>query len=54
MPSTLSWPREQGVNRLTDLLRVEVAMAGFSECLNFALCSIKENYDYMQWGELKV
>lgn len=30
------------LNKLTELTRVEIANAGFSECLNFALCSVED------------
>jgi len=30
------------LNKLSDMIREEVAMCGFVECLNFVLCSIKE------------
>lgn len=44
LPQTLHWPKEQLINHLTDLLRPDVAMAGFYECLNFTLISEKENF----------
>jgi phenylalanyl-tRNA synthetase beta chain len=31
------------LNKVSDLLRQEMAQAGYKECLNFALCSIEEN-----------
>ena len=30
------------INKFSDLLRNELAQAGYKECLNFALCSLKE------------
>ncbi len=31
------------LNKLTELLRHEMASAGYKECLNFALCNLQEN-----------
>lgn len=33
---------ELKLNKMSDMVREEVAMLGFVECLNFVLCSIKE------------
>lgn len=35
-------------NKMTDLLRHELAQAGYIECLNFALLSFKDNYISMR------
>ena len=35
------------LNKLTDLLRREVALVGFSEVLTLTLCSHKENFEYL-------
>jgi phenylalanyl-tRNA synthetase beta chain len=53
IPQTLNWPAEQPVNHLTDLLRVEVAMAGFNECLNWGLISNNENFGFLRRVENK-
>ena len=45
---TLGRPREQPVNKLSDLLREKLAMLGYDECLTWSLCSLKENFDCMQ------
>lgn len=44
---TLGRPREQPVNRLSDLLREKLAMFGYDECLTWSLCSEKENFAFM-------
>jgi phenylalanyl-tRNA synthetase beta chain len=44
---TLGKPREQPINKLSDLLREKLAMFGYDECLNWTLCSEKENFSYM-------
>lgn len=36
------------LNKLTDLLRREVALVGFSEVLTLTLCSHKENFEYLK------
>ena len=46
--STLGRPCEQPVNQLSDLLRGEMAMGGFSESLTWALVSLKENFDFLR------
>ncbi|KAI9103803.1 hypothetical protein DFS34DRAFT_605913 [Phlyctochytrium arcticum] len=38
---------QQPVNKLTDLLRQEIAMAGFTEVLPFTLCSHDENFGWL-------
>ena len=44
---TLGRPREQPVNKLSDLLREKLAMFGYDECLTWSLCSEKENFQFM-------
>jgi len=44
IPPTPSTASQQPVNKLTDLLRVEMASAGYTECLTMALVSRAENY----------
>ena len=46
--STLGRPKEQPINKLSDLLREKLAMLGYDECLTWSLCSVKENFDHMQ------
>jgi phenylalanyl-tRNA synthetase beta chain len=48
VPKTFYGASEQPVNHLSDFLRVELAMAGFTECLNWALVSRKENFTQMR------
>jgi len=48
VPMTFAGAAEQPVNHLSDLVRQEMAMAGYTECLNWALISNKENYDMMR------
>lgn len=42
-PTTHTVGKEFPLNKMTDLLRVEMCAAGYMECLNFALCSIEDN-----------
>ncbi|CAN6457682.1 unnamed protein product [Victoria cruziana] len=46
-PETFTQGRQQPLNHITDLIRVEVAMAGFSEVLTWILCSYKENFSML-------
>lgn len=48
LPGPGAPPREQPINHLTDLLRQELAMAGFTECLNWALVSNRENFSNLR------
>jgi phenylalanyl-tRNA synthetase beta chain len=48
---TLGRPREQPVNKLSDLLREKLAMFGYDECLTWSLCSEKENFEFMGRAE---
>jgi phenylalanyl-tRNA synthetase beta chain len=43
-PKTLTVGRQQPLNKLTDLLRIEMAQAGYTEVLTHGLCSHAENY----------
>ena len=43
-PDVLCMSSQQPVNRLTDLLRIEFATAGWSEGMSFGLVSMDENY----------
>mmetsp|Transcript_4719 Transcript_4719/g.13781 ORF Transcript_4719/g.13781 Transcript_4719/m.13781 type:complete len:630 (-) Transcript_4719:124-2013(-) len=51
VPMTFAGAAEQPVNHLSDHVRVEMAMAGFIECLNWALISRKENFTQMRHEE---
>lgn len=51
VPMTFSGAAEQPVNRLSDMVRNEMAMAGFTECLNWGLVSRKENFTYLRREE---
>eukprot|EP00252_Welwitschia_mirabilis_P019812 TRINITY_DN4694_c0_g2_i1.p1 TRINITY_DN4694_c0_g2~~TRINITY_DN4694_c0_g2_i1.p1 ORF type:complete len:591 (+),score=130.08 TRINITY_DN4694_c0_g2_i1:313-2085(+) len=43
-PRSLTQGFQQPLNHFSDLLRLEVAMAGFTEVLTWILCSSKENF----------
>lgn len=45
IPKTLTTGEQLPINRLTDHLRREMALAGYDECLTLALCSRHENFD---------
>jgi len=51
VPMTFAGAAEQPVNRITDILRLEMAAAGFTECLNWALISKNENFAKMRREE---
>lgn len=44
-PATVTAGRAQPLNTLSDLLRVETALAGFTEVLTWVLCSQADNFD---------
>ena len=46
-PPTLTIGSEQPVNQLSDMLRAQIAMAGYTEVLTLSLCSKAENYELM-------
>ncbi|GLC71953.1 hypothetical protein PLESTF_001188500 [Pleodorina starrii] len=48
IPPTSTQGRELPLNQLTELLRAEVAMAGFTEVLTWALVSRSENFDNLR------
>ncbi len=48
VPLTPSFGSQQPVNRITDLLRHECAAAGFTEALNWGLCSHADAFVHMQ------
>ncbi|KAM7543300.1 hypothetical protein Aperf_G00000017393 [Anoplocephala perfoliata] len=39
LPTTFTMGKEQPLNRLTDMIRNEIALCGFTEALTFSLCS---------------
>ena len=43
MPPVNTIGKQQYLNKMTELLRHEMASAGYKECLNFALCNLKDN-----------
>lgn len=51
VPNTFAGAAGQPINHLSDLLRQELAMIGFTECLNWALVSRKENFTMMRREE---
>lgn len=51
VPATFSGASGQKINHLSDLVRNEVAMAGFTECMGWALISHKENWHNMRREE---
>ncbi|WIA12159.1 hypothetical protein OEZ85_012231 [Tetradesmus obliquus] len=51
IPTTVTQGRELPLNQLTELLRQEVALAGYTEILTWALCSRAENFDAMRCPE---
>lgn len=51
VPTTFSGAAEQPINRISDILRLEMAAAGFTECLNWALISKRENFTQMRREE---
>ena len=48
MPQTVTIGSELPLNQLTELLRLECAMAGFTEILTWALLSQAENFGHLQ------
>lgn len=47
LPPTNTIGKQQPQNHFTDLVRAELAQAGYIECLTMSLLSIKENYDFL-------
>jgi len=43
LPPSATVGSQFALNKVSDLIRQEMAQAGYKECLNFALCSIEEN-----------
>mmetsp|Transcript_25811 Transcript_25811/g.55292 ORF Transcript_25811/g.55292 Transcript_25811/m.55292 type:complete len:614 (-) Transcript_25811:278-2119(-) len=44
LPTCMTVGKEFPLNQLSDLLRSELAMVGFTEILTWALCSVQENF----------
>jgi len=47
VPQTLTYGKQVTINKVTDLLRQEVAMAGYTEVLTLSLCSREENFKFL-------
>lgn len=47
LPPTNTIGKQQPANHFTDLVRAELAQAGYIECLTMSLLSIKENYKFL-------
>lgn len=47
LPPTNTIGQQIPQNKFTDLVRQELAQAGYIECLTMSLLSIKENYDFL-------
>mmetsp|Transcript_40339 Transcript_40339/g.48887 ORF Transcript_40339/g.48887 Transcript_40339/m.48887 type:complete len:598 (-) Transcript_40339:268-2061(-) len=47
VPSTVTEARALPINHLTDLLRSDIAMAGFTEVLTWILGSIQDNFEFV-------
>ena len=45
VPATNTVGKQQPINKICDLLRQEVAQAGFTEILTFGLCSHAEAFE---------
>lgn len=54
LPTTYTAGSELPLNQLSDLLRLECAMAGFTEILTWALCSKAENFDFLRRPALEM
>lgn len=48
VPKTFTFGAPLPINKLSDQVRREVALAGFSEVLTFTLCSMAENYAHLR------
>ena len=52
VPPTYTVGKPDPLNKLTDLLRYEMAQCGFMEALTLTLCSVAENFDNLKRAEL--
>eukprot|EP01102_Stenamoeba_stenopodia_P002664 TRINITY_DN1251_c0_g1_i1.p1 TRINITY_DN1251_c0_g1~~TRINITY_DN1251_c0_g1_i1.p1 ORF type:complete len:606 (+),score=172.36 TRINITY_DN1251_c0_g1_i1:167-1984(+) len=50
-PKTVTIGKQQPINKLTDLLRQQLAQAGYIELLTFALVARNENYEFLNRPE---
>jgi len=48
VPQTYGGASQQPINHLTELLRIEMGLTGWTECYNWALVSRRENYDMLR------
>ena len=48
LPQSATVGKQQPINKLSDLLRVELAECGFTEVCTLALCSFEENFDFLR------
>lgn len=48
IPSAATQGKELPLNQLTEMLRQECAMAGYTEVLTWALCSRAENFEHLR------
>lgn len=48
MPAVVTIGHQQPINHLTDLIRTEVCMSGYTEVLTLGLCSKAENFEYLR------
>ena len=51
LPKSATIGRELPLNQLTELLRSDIAAAGFTEVLTWALCSRAENFGHLRRQE---
>eukprot|EP01134_Creolimax_fragrantissima_P002192 CFRG2192T1 len=48
IPESTTMAIPNPLNKLTDILRIELAQCGFTEALTFALCSLDESFKFMR------
>lgn len=48
VPKTFTFGEEMPLNKLTDAVRLELAIAGFTESLTLTLCSVEENGPFLR------
>ena len=49
LPATNTIGKQIPANKFTDLIRHELAQAGYIECLTMSLLSVKENYNFLRY-----
>mmetsp|Transcript_43370 Transcript_43370/g.41799 ORF Transcript_43370/g.41799 Transcript_43370/m.41799 type:complete len:137 (+) Transcript_43370:1037-1447(+) len=47
-PGTNTFGKQIKINKFSDLIRAELAQAGYIECLTMSLLSLKETYNFMR------